>query len=191
MVLILSAWVLLFSPSVEIHTSKFQTAGAVPSAEEILDAAERAMGEEAARTNIHSISAIAKCHGRKGDYETRFVAARDGNLSFQQFFSDHKNIAGILDGRGWQLAENGRYEWIDATETFVLRSHEFPLVAPDLRKRFHDWGQFEYCEGLLLGQPMLYWLLRYILCYLNSWNRGKSGLNLNFVQLLAEKVQAS
>jgi hypothetical protein len=64
---------------------------------------------------------------------------RSGNSSFQQFFPDHKNIAGILDGRGWQLADKGRYEWIDPIETFVLRSHEFPLVALDLEKRFHDF----------------------------------------------------
>ncbi len=97
------------------------------------------MGSEAARANIHSISAVAECRGPKGFYQTRLISGRDGNLSFQQFLSDHKNIAGIADGRGWQLNEDGRYEWIDATETFVLRGHEFQVIALDLTKRFHDF----------------------------------------------------
>jgi hypothetical protein len=138
-ILLLSALVFLFSSGVEAQTSKFQTVGAVPTTTEVLDAAERAMGKEAARASIRSVSSVAACHGPKRDYETRMISERSGNLSFQQFFPDHKNIAGILDGRGWQLADNGRYEWTDPIETFVLRSHEFPLIALDLRKRFHDF----------------------------------------------------
>jgi hypothetical protein len=60
-------------------------------------------------------------------------------LSFQQFFPDHKNIAGILDGRGWQIGDDGRPESIDASEIIVLRGHEFPLIAIEIRKRFHDF----------------------------------------------------
>lgn len=139
MILLFAVHAFFFSSLVEAQTSKSQPAGAVPTAIEILDAAEHAMGKEGARTSIRSISAVAACHGPKGDYETRITSERSGNLSFQQFFPDHKNIAGILDGRGWQLADNGQYEWIDATETFVLRSHEFPVMALDLGKRFHDF----------------------------------------------------
>jgi len=120
----------------------------VPTTAEILDAAEAAMGTEEARANIRSISAIAACHGPKGDYETRIISDRNGNLSFQQFLSDHKNIEGILDGRGWQLDNSGRPESIDAIEASVLRAHEFPMMALDLRGRFHDFksigrAQFE------------------------------------------------
>ena len=79
------------------------------------------MGSVDALAKIRSISAIAACHGPKADYETRIISDRRGNLSFQQFFSDHKNIAGILNGRGWQLGDDGRYEWIDASETSILR----------------------------------------------------------------------
>jgi|SRR5208282_132595 len=121
---------------------------AEPTATEILDAAEQAMGREDARASIRSISAIAACHGPKGDYETRIISDRIGNLSFQQFLSDHKNIEGILDGRGWQLDDSGRPESIDAVEVSVLRGHEFPMMALDLRRRFRDFkligrAQFE------------------------------------------------
>lgn len=152
-ILLLSAFLFLLSSGVGAQTSQFQSADALPTPAEILDAAEHAMGEEAVRASILSISTVAACHGPKGDYETRMISERSGDLSFQQFFPDHKNIAGILDGRGWQLGDNARYESIDAIETFVLRSHEFPLVALDLRKRFHDFKtvgrtQFE-------GQPTI------------------------------------
>jgi len=106
------------------------------------------MGTQDARASIRSISAIAACRGPKGDYETRIVSDRNGNLSFQQFLSDHKNIEGILDGRAWQLDDRGRSESIDAIEASVLRGHEFPMMALDLRRRFHDFksirrAQFE------------------------------------------------
>jgi ketosteroid isomerase-like protein len=114
-------------------------AGAVPTTAEILDAAEQAMGKDDARASISSISGVAACHGPKGDYETRIISERNGNLSFQQFLSDHKNIEGILDGRGWQLDDRGRSESIDAIEVSVLRGHEFPMMALDLRRRFHDF----------------------------------------------------
>lgn len=150
-VLLLSAHVFFSSCVVEGQTSRLQSVDAVPAPTEILEAAERAMGTESARASVHSIFAIAACHGPNGDYETRTTSERSGNLSFQQFFPDRRNIAGILDGRGWQLGQNGRPEWIDATETSVLRGHEFSLIALDLRKRFHDFKtigrtQFE-------GQP--------------------------------------
>lgn len=138
-VLLLSAYVFLFSSGVEVPSSRFQLVGAVPTASEILDASEHAMGKDGARARIRSVSAVAACHGPKGNYETRVISERSGNLSFQQFFPDHKNIAGILDGRGWQLSANGGYEWIDPIETFVLRGHEFPLMALDLRRRFHNF----------------------------------------------------
>jgi hypothetical protein len=112
---------------------------AVPTSAEILDAAEAAMGTEDARASIRSISAIAACHGPKGDYETRIISDRNGNLSFQQFLPDHNNIEGILDGRGWQLNDRGDSESIDATEVSVLRGHEFPMMALGLRRRFHDF----------------------------------------------------
>jgi len=111
----------------------------LPTPDEVFDRAQLAMGSVHALANIRSISAIATCHGPKGDYETRIISSRHGNLSFQQFFPDHKNIAGIVNGRGWQIGDDGRPESIDASETAVLRGHEFPLIAMDLRKRFHDF----------------------------------------------------
>jgi ketosteroid isomerase-like protein len=125
-----------------------EPASAVPTATEILDAAEQALGKDDARASIRSISAVAACHGPKGDYETRIISDRNGNLSFQQFFSDHKNIEGILDGRGWQLDDSGRSESVDTIEASVIRGHEFPMMALDLRRRFHDFksvgrAQFE------------------------------------------------
>jgi len=128
-----------FSPILKAQSPRTGTPNRLPAPDEIFDAAERAMGGAAALADIHSISAIAACHGPKGDYETRIISDRDGNLSFQQFFPDHKNIAGILNGRGWQLADDGRSESIDEVETSVLRGHEFPMIAIDLRKRFHDF----------------------------------------------------
>lgn len=100
------------------------------------------------RASVRSISAIAACNGPNRDYETRIISDRNGNLSFQQFFSDRNNIEGILDGRGWQLDDSGRSESIDAIEASVLRGHEFPMMALDLRRRFHDFksigrAQFE------------------------------------------------
>lgn len=147
-ILILAAYLSLVLSGVEAQTSRFQTVAAVPTSEEILDAAETAMGTEDARASIRSISAIAACRGPKGDYETRIISDRNGNLSFQQFLSDHTNIEGILDGRGWQLDDRGRSESIDAIEVSVLRGHEFPMMALDLRRRFHDFksigrAQFE------------------------------------------------
>lgn len=138
-ILLLLIGVSFFPPSVHSQTSQVKAADAATAVAEILDAAEQAMGKEAARASIRSVSLVAVCRGPRGDYETRMISERSGNLSFQQFFPDHKNIAGILDGRGWQLADKGRLEWIDPIETFVLRSHEFPLVALDLEKRFHDF----------------------------------------------------
>jgi hypothetical protein len=135
------------------QTSKSPTI-AVETSADVLDAAEAAMGTADARAGIHSISAIAACHGPKGDYETRVVSDRNGNLSFQQFLPDHKNIEGILDGRGWQLDDEGRVEPIDATEVSVLRGHEFPIMAFDLRNRFHDFkslGRAEF-EGQAANQ---------------------------------------
>jgi len=131
-----------------------EPASAVPTATEILDAAEQAMGKDDVRASIHSISAVAACHGPKGDYETRLISDRNGNLSFQQFLSDHNNIEGILDGRGWQLDDSGRPESIDAIEASVLRAHEFPMMALDLRRRFHDFksiGRAQF-EGQLTTQ---------------------------------------
>jgi hypothetical protein len=110
-----------------------------PTPDEVFDAAQFAMGSVEALANIRSISAIAACHSPKSDYETRIVSDRHGNLSFQQFFPDHKNIAGILNGRGWQIGDDSRPESIDASETAVLRGHEFPIIAIDLRNRFHDF----------------------------------------------------
>lgn len=111
----------------------------LPTPDELFEAAQLAMGSLDALANIRSISAIAACQGPKSDYETRIISDRHGNLSFQQFFPDHKNIAGIVNGRGWQIGDDGRPESIDASETAVLRGHEFPLIAIDLRKRFHDF----------------------------------------------------
>jgi hypothetical protein len=111
----------------------------LPTPDEVFDASQLAMGSIDALANIRSISAIAACHGPKSEYETRIISDRHGNLSFQQFFPDHKNIAGILNGRGWQIGDDGRPESIDASETAVLRGHEFPIIAIDLRKRFHDF----------------------------------------------------
>ncbi len=145
---ILTAYLSFVLSGVEAQTSRFQPVAAVPTSAEILDAAEAAMGPEDARASIRSISAIAACHGPKGDYETRIISDRNGNLSFQQFLSDHKNIEGILDGRGWQLDDSGRPESIDAIEASVLRAHEFPMMALDLRRRYRDFksigrAQFE------------------------------------------------
>jgi hypothetical protein len=91
----------------EAQTSRWQPVAAALTAEEIIDAAEAAMGPKDARASISSISTVAACHGPKGDFETRIISDRKGNLSFQQFLSDHKNIEGILDGRGWQLDDRG------------------------------------------------------------------------------------
>lgn len=131
--------VLVFCSGVKAHNPQAAASRELPAPAEIFNAAEDAMGSKDALAHIRSISAIAACHGPKGDYETRIVSDRDGNLSFQQFFPDHKNIAGILNGRGWQLADHGRAEWIDTSETAVLRGHEFPMMAIDLGKRFHDF----------------------------------------------------
>lgn len=144
---ILAAYLSLLLSTGEAQISTFQHATAVPTTA-VLDSAETAMGPENARAGIRSISAIAACHGPRGDYETHIISDRNGNLSFQQFLSDHKNTEGILDGRGWQLDGGGRPEPIDAIEVSVLRSHEFPLMALDLRRRFHDFrsisrAQFE------------------------------------------------
>lgn len=154
MILTFVAYLSFVLSGVEAQTSRFQPVAAVPTSAEILDAAEEAMGTEKARASIRSISAIAACHGPKGAYETRMISDRSGNLSFQQFFPDHKNIEGILDGRGWQLGDDGRYEGIDAIEISVLRGHEFPVMALDLRKRFHDFksmGRADF-EGQLTTQ---------------------------------------
>lgn len=148
-ILILAACLFLGLFRIEAQTSSLlQPVADEPTSADILDAAEAAMGTQAARASIRSISAIAACHGPKGDYETRIISDRNGNLSFQQFLSDHKNIEGILDGRGWQLDDSGRSESIDAIEVSVLRGHEFPMMALDLRRRFHDFkskgrAQFE------------------------------------------------
>lgn len=96
-----------------------------------------------------SISAIASCRGPKGAYETRLVSDRLGNLSFQQFLPDHKNIEGIHDGRGWSQNPDGTYEWVDSIEVSVLRVHDFPMMVIDLAKRFRDFktiGRVQY-EG--------------------------------------------
>jgi hypothetical protein len=145
---ILAVYLPLVLSGVQAQAPRFRPVAAVPTIAEILDAAEAAMGPGDARANIRSISAIAACHGPKGDYETRIVSDRNGNLSFQQFLSDHKNIEGILDGRGWQLDDSDRPKPIDAIEVSVLRAHEFPMMALDLRRRFHDFksiggAQFE------------------------------------------------
>jgi hypothetical protein len=153
-ILILTAYLFIVLSGVEPQTSRFQPVDAVPTSAEILAAAEAAMGPEDARVSIRSISAVASCHGPKGDYETRIISDRNGNLSFQQFLSDHKDIEGILDGRGWQLDDSGRPESIDAIEVSVLRAHEFPLMALDLRRRFHDFksiGRAQF-EGQLTTQ---------------------------------------
>jgi hypothetical protein len=138
-ILILAAYLSVVLSGVEGQTSSFRPVAAVPTSAEVLDAAEAAMGTEDARASIHSISAIAACHGPKGDYETRIISDRNGNLSFQQFLPDHKNIEGIVGGRGWELDDSGRPESIDAVEVSVLRAHEFPMMALDLRRRFHDF----------------------------------------------------
>jgi hypothetical protein len=121
----------------------------LPTPTEILKQAETAMGGKEVLAKVTSISAIASCQGPKGAYETRLVSDRFGNLSFQQFFPDHKNIEGIHDGRGWSQNPDGTYEWVDSTEVFVLRAHDFPMMAIDLAKRFHDFktiGRVQY-EG--------------------------------------------
>jgi hypothetical protein len=135
----LAVYLLIAFSGAEAQASRLEHVAQVPPSAEVLDAAEAAMGTEDARASVRSISAIAECHGPKGDYETRVTSDRNGNLSFQQFFSDHKNIEGILDGRGWQLDEHGLAESIDAIEVSVLRGHEFPMMALDLRRRFHDF----------------------------------------------------
>jgi hypothetical protein len=152
-ILLFASFVFLLRPALEPQSSRPPQTSVPPAPAEIFAAAERAMGSVDALANIRSISAIAACHGPKADYETRIISDRRGNLSFQQFFADHKNIAGILDGRGWQLRDDGRYEWIDASETFVLRGHEFPMMALDLRKRFHDFKTVGNTE--FEGQPAI------------------------------------
>jgi hypothetical protein len=137
--LIFAFYILIFLFAGEAQTPRWQPVAAALTAEEIIDAAEAAMGPKDPRASISSISDVAACHGPKGDFETRIISDRKGNLSFQQFLSDHKNIEGILDGRGWQLDDSGRPESIDAIETSVLRGHEFPMMALDLRRRFHDF----------------------------------------------------
>jgi hypothetical protein len=119
----------------------------LPTPTEILQQAEAAMGGREALAKVRSISAIASCRGPKGAYETRLVSDRLGNLSFQQFLPDHKNIEGIHDGRGWSQNPDGTYEWVDSTEIFVLRAHDFPMMAIDLARRFHDFktiGRVQY-----------------------------------------------
>jgi hypothetical protein len=119
----------------------------LPTPTEILQQAEAAMGGREALAKVTSISAIASCRGPKGAYETRLVSDRLGNLFFQQFFPDHKNIEGIHDGRGWSQKPDGTYEWVDSTEVSVLRGHDFPMMTIDLAKRFHDFktiGRVEY-----------------------------------------------
>jgi hypothetical protein len=121
----------------------------LPTPTEILQQAEAAMGGKEALAKVTSISAIASCRGPKGAYETRLVSDRLGNLSLQQFLPDHKNIEGIHDGRGWSQNPDGTYEWVDSTEIFVLRAHDFPMMAIDLARRFHDFktiGRVQY-EG--------------------------------------------
>jgi hypothetical protein len=125
----------------------------LPTATEILRQAEAAMGGRDAVAKVTSISAIASCHGPKGAYETRLVSDRRGNLSFLQFLPDHKNVAGIHNGRGWSQNPDGTYEWVDAIEVSVLRGHDFPMMALDLTKRFHDFktiGRVQY-----EGQPAI------------------------------------
>jgi hypothetical protein len=138
-ILVLAVYLLIALSGAEPQASRVEHGAPVPAGAEVLGAAEAAMGTGNARASIRSISAIAQCRGPKGDYKTRITSDRNGNLSFQQFFSDHKNIEGILDGRGWQLDEHGRSQSIDAIEVSVLRGHEFPMMALDLRRRFHDF----------------------------------------------------
>jgi hypothetical protein len=143
----------LLSSALMAQSSNPPTQSDFPAPEELLDAAERAMGSPEALASIGSITAIAACRGPKSDYQTRIISGRRGNLSFQQFFADHKNRGEILDGRGWELGDDGRSEWLGASEISVLRGHEFPLMALDLSKRFHAFKtvgitQFE-------GQPVI------------------------------------
>lgn len=152
-ILLFASSFFLLSPTLEPQSSRPSETSVLPAPAEIFAAAERAMGSVDALAKIRSISAIAACHGPKADYETRIISDRRGNLSFQQFFSDHKNIAGILNGRGWQLGDDGRYEWIDASETSVLRGHEFQMMAIDLRKRFQDFKTVGNAE--FEGQPAI------------------------------------
>lgn len=121
----------------------------LPTPTEILQQAEAAMGGKEALASVTSISAIASCRGPKGPYETRLVSDRLGNLSFQQFLSDHKNIEGIHDGRGWSQNPDGTYGWVDAIEVSSMRGHDFPMMAIDLAKRFQNFktiGRVQY-EG--------------------------------------------
>jgi hypothetical protein len=153
-ILLFASSIFLLSSTLKLQSAQAPKPSVLATPPEIFAAAERAMGSVDALTNIRSISAIAACHGPKADYETRIISDRRGNLSFQQFFTDRKNIAGILNGRGWQLDDDGRHEWIDASETPVLRGHEFQMMALDLRKRFHDFktvGNTEF-EGQLAIQ---------------------------------------
>ncbi|MGA8604143.1 MAG: hypothetical protein WB788_03635 [Thermoplasmata archaeon] len=117
----------------------------LPSADEILDASERAMGSEEARASLDSVSAIAACRGPKFEYETRLISDRSGDLVFQQFLPGRKNIAGILDGKGWGLNDQGHIEAINSVEKFLLRAHEFQLLALDLGKRYHEFKTVESC----------------------------------------------
>jgi hypothetical protein len=68
-------------------------------------------------------------------------------------FSGSQEYRGILDGRGWQLGDSGRREAIDASEISVLRGHEFPIMALDLRKRFRDFKTVGRAE--FQGQPTI------------------------------------
>ncbi len=95
------------------------------AATHVLDAARRALGDEAAVTAVRTIETVAACKGPRGTYETHVISARDGRAVFEQRFPD-----GRVER---QLVTNTTPA--DVNERTMIQGHEIHMlvVAPETR----------------------------------------------------------
>lgn len=129
-------------------------AGDQAQVDEILLAAERAVGSPKEIARINSITSVADCIGPKGTYKTTVISFRDNLTLFDQTYSYKAGSSVLINGGAvWGKQAGTDLVLLDPFQRMVARLHEYQKMAFDPRSFFKD---FEYTgEEIFAGIPAL------------------------------------
>lgn len=105
----------------------------------VVESSLNAMGSKADRAKVRNLYAIADCVGPRGPYTTEIYAAYNVRLIFKQVRAGSVYQGQTNGAAYWTRdAVTGDFALADQQAAFAWRSHDFQMIALDVRARFHQ-----------------------------------------------------
>lgn len=148
--------------SFPVALGALQTPDTVSSAQQLLRQGRAWIAPPERLDEVETLDALAACTGPRGDFTTRVLSHRNGDMVFIQSHDDREGttVAGIRDGQAWQRADAREVQEGGPVLTAFLRSHEFLMILVDPESRLsdprrHELGSFRgtAVETLALTDP--------------------------------------